>query len=195
MARRLRKAPWHDSVGNCTRLDRTRARSGLVAVGVESTGSGSKDAQAPKRASEPINSALLSTAKPVKPANRAPASGYLLRCAPDRQISDLPVQPPFQKYSRSLLTQITCISVTVPSHRGRLAIVTDAGRDAMDVGCATDERAACGRQSRVVLTPRRWRQVGGRHSAGDGGKQARSPGRARNKLLKPLRGECRAVPV
>jgi hypothetical protein len=46
---------------------------------------------------------------------------------------------------------------------------------------------SCGRRSRVVLTLRRWRQVGGIHSADDGGKQARSPGRARNKLLKPLR--------
>ena len=45
----------------------------------------------------------------------------------------------------------------------------------------------CGRRSRVVLTPRRWRQVGGRDSAGDGGKQARSPRRARSKLLKPSR--------
>jgi hypothetical protein len=44
----------------------------------------------------------------------------------------------------------------------------------------------------VVLTPRRWRQVGGRKSADDGGKQARSPRRARRKPLKPLRGECRA---
>src|ERR1700724_4427162 len=40
--------------------------------------------------------------------------------------------------------------------------------------------------------PRRWRQVGGSNSADDGGKQARSPGRARRKPLKPLRGECRA---
>ena len=40
---------------------------------------------------------------------------------------------------------------------------------------------ACGRRRRVVLTPRRWRQVGGSNSAGDGGKRARSPGRARNK--------------
>jgi hypothetical protein len=31
-------------------------------------------------------------------------------------------------------------------------------------------------------------------SAGDGGKQARSPGRARSKPLKPLRGECRVFP-
>jgi hypothetical protein len=29
--------------------------------------------------------------------------------------------------------------------------------------------------------------------ADDGGKRARSPGRARSKPLKPLRGECRAI--
>jgi hypothetical protein len=57
----------------------------------------------------------------------------------------------------------------------------------MDAGGAKDESATCGRRSRVVLTPRRWRQVGGSDSASDGGKQARSPGRARNKLLKPSR--------
>jgi hypothetical protein len=50
---------------------------------------------------------------------------------------------------------------------GRLAIVTDAGRDAVDAGSVgrakrrADERRWCGRRSRVVLTPRRWRQVGG----------------------------------
>jgi hypothetical protein len=44
-----------------------------------------------------------------------------------------------------------------------------------------------GRRSRVVLTPRRRRQVGGGNSASDGDKKARSPGRARNKPLKPLR--------
>jgi hypothetical protein len=30
----------------------------------------------------------------------------------------LAVQPPLQKYFRSLLTQITCVSLTVPSHGG-----------------------------------------------------------------------------
>src|SRR5712692_10204093 len=60
-----------------------------------------------------------------------------------------------------------------------------------------DERCCCGRQNRVVLTPRRWRQVRGvasaqpgldkTISADDGGKRARSPGRARHKPLKPLR--------
>jgi hypothetical protein len=49
--------------------------------------------------------------------------------------------------------------------------------------------AARGRRRRVVLTPRRWRQVGddASHHADDGGKQARSPGRARSRPLKPSR--------
>jgi hypothetical protein len=61
----------------------------------------------------------------------------------------------------------------------------------------------CVRRSRVVLTPRRWRQVRERRCrplarhvrtlANDGGKKARSPGRARRKPLKPLRRECRLV--
>jgi hypothetical protein len=58
----------------------------------------------------------------------------------------------------------------------------------VDAGCAFDEmRLARGRRSRVVLTPRRWRQVGERNFTDDGGKQARSPGRARRKPLKPSR--------
>jgi hypothetical protein len=45
----------------------------------------------------------------------------------------------------------------------------------------------CGRRSRVVLTPRRWCQASRKYPRGDGGKQARSPGRARNKPLTPSR--------
>src|SRR5580704_14320374 len=50
-----------------------------------------------------------------------------------------------------------------------------------------------GRRSRVVLTPRRWRQLATmlRHSRGDGDNKPGSPGRARSKPLKPLRRECR----
>ena len=55
-------------------------------------------------------------------------------------------------------------------------------------------RAPGGRRSRVVLTPRRWRQVRGKQAAGDGGKKARSPGRARISR-KPLRRECRCFRV
>src|ERR1700732_686431 len=74
-----------------------------------------------------------------------------------------------------------------PLLKGRFAIVTNVRRDAVDAATAQDERRQRVRQSRVVLTPRRWRQVGGRCSADDGGKKARSPGRARNKPLRPLR--------
>jgi hypothetical protein len=100
------------------------------------------------------------------------------------------------------LTQISRISAASRPTEGRLAIVTDAGRDAVDADGAGDEQCCCGRRSRVVLTPRRWRQVCGMamsaltgltRRAGDGDKQARSPGRARRKPLKPLRGECRVI--
>ena len=50
----------------------------------------------------------------------------------------------------------------------------------------------CGRRSRVVLTPRRWRQIGGSNSTNDGDNKARSPRRARRKPLKPLRREGRS---
>src|ERR1700730_3629349 len=59
-----------------------------------------------------------------------------------------------------------------------------------------DERCCCGRQNRVVLTPRRWRQVRGVASAQPGLDKtyplttvAKEPGHrgARHKLLKPLR--------
>jgi hypothetical protein len=70
-----------------------------------------------------------------------------------------------------------------------------AGCD-VDAVVRADERHYGGRRSRVVLTPRRWRQVGENYiSAGDGGNKARSPGRARRKPLKPLRRECRVIPM
>src|SRR5262249_42725118 len=53
-----------------------------------------------------------------------------------------------------------------------------------------DERRRRGRRSRVVLTPRRWCQAC-EMIASDGGKKARSPGRARRTPLKPSRRECR----
>jgi hypothetical protein len=68
---------------------------------------------------------------------------------------------------------------------GRFAIVTTRrAQDAMDAvasgGLIPAGRKRCsGRRSRVVPTPRPWRQVGGRYPAGDGGKKRRSPGRAR----------------
>jgi hypothetical protein len=86
---------------------------------------------------------------------------------PDGQITDFPVQPLLQKYFPSRLTQITSISTAVSPPEGRIAIVTDAGWDAVDAAAsgalvkqrADEWRLICGRRSRVVLTPRRWRQV------------------------------------
>ena len=83
-----------------------------------------------------------------------------------------PVQSPLQKYSPSRFTQIKTISSAVPSPRGALAIVIDAGRDAVDAAASGTQREsqgemnlvsdktacgrqmlACVRQSRVVLAP------------------------------------------
>jgi hypothetical protein len=101
---------------------------------------------------------------------------------------DLPSPVPFVKIFRFTPdpNQFTDSRRLVPLE-GRIAIVTNAGRDAVDADGAQDEGVNCGRRSRVVLTPRRRRQVCGGNSAGDGDKKARSPGRARNKPLKPLR--------
>ena len=73
--------------------------------------------------------------------------------------------------------------------QGELNLVSDLRR--------ADERSCCGRQSRVVLAPvagvklaeasrpdRAWTKP---QSADDGDKTNSSPGRARNKPLKPLR--------
>ena len=96
---------------------------------------------------------------------------------PDGQIGRGPVQPRLQKYFRFLLTQITSLICHPAPTRG--AYRDRHGRrmrDAVDARGALTNAQASGRQRRVVLMPRRWHQVGGSHSAGDGGKQARSPG-------------------
>jgi len=67
-------------------------------------------------------------------------TGFTLRATvdgstdlPDGLFGDLAVQPSLQKYFGSRLTQITSISTAVPPHtEGRIAIVTSAGRDAVD---------------------------------------------------------------
>jgi hypothetical protein len=52
-----------------------------------------------------------------------------------------PVQSLSKKYFCFLPSQITGLFPAVPSHfEGRLAIVTDAGRDAVDAGGADNER-------------------------------------------------------
>jgi len=49
------------------------------------------------------------------------------------------VQPLLQKYFVSRLTQITSISITVPSQERGVAHVINVGRDAVDAGSARDE--------------------------------------------------------
>src|ERR1700712_1944826 len=82
------------------------------------------------------------------------------------------VQSGLRKYFAGAVGQIRGIESRVSSHRGALRNVTNAARDAVDVKARFDETRGRGRRSRVVLTPRRWRQVCGSHSAGEGGKQA-----------------------
>src|SRR5665213_623426 len=78
--------------------------------------------------------------------------------------------------------------------KGALAIVTKRGAGCDGRGSADNERRQRVRRSRVVLTPRRWRQVPGRLTllGGDGGKRARSPGRARisRQTIAQGRPEC-----
>ena len=108
-----------------------------------------------------------------------------------RQI-DLPVVPMCRSPLACDVGQITPTASRVSSERGALAIVTNVGRDAVDANGARDECAKRGRRSRVVLMP----LDAGINSAvklalhaGDGGKKARSPERARKKPLKPFAQE------
>jgi hypothetical protein len=89
------------------------------------------------------------------------------------------------------------LSLSRALEEGRVAIVTDVGAGCGGRKDAIDDQRLSGRQSRVVLTPQ-WqvRQVRKefRLLGSDGDKQALvSPGRARNKLLKPLRREGRTA--
>jgi hypothetical protein len=60
---------------------------------------------------------------------------------PDRLFRHSCVQPSFEKFSPSRFTQISFITPAVHPTEGRIAIVTDAGLDAMDAGGAADESA------------------------------------------------------
>ena len=105
-------------------------------------------------------------------------SGICSRRRGDLPVGHFCVQPPLQKYFASPVGQNISTNSRHPTpQEGRIMIVTDAGgmrwtrqRFARD-GIAgrverlvsdqqrADERCCCVRRSRVVLTPRRWRQV------------------------------------
>ena len=86
----------------------------------------------------------------------------------------LPVQSSPQKYFSFHLAQITSLSAAIPAH------TQGAFRDRHErkVGMRWTRTAlltrvlVCGRPSRVVLTPRRRRQVGERDFTDDGDKKA-----------------------
>src|SRR6266702_7806554 len=71
-------------------------------------------------------------------------------------------------------------SIAIPSREeGRIMTVTIVGWDAVDAGSADNERRESVRRRRVVLTPRRWRQVLEKSaSQGRRWQESRSPGRA-----------------
>ena len=67
-----------------------------------------------------------------------------------------------QKYFRFHGTQITGLISAIPfRERGRWPSSLTLGRDAVDAVGTIDELCWRVRRSRVVLTSRRWRQVGG----------------------------------
>src|SRR5215213_10796953 len=80
----------------------------------------------------------------------------------EAQISDLPVQPHFEKYFGFLPTQITTVVRAVSSHQRGVSRSsrTRGGMQWTPMVLLTNS-AGCVRRSRVVLMPRRWRQVCG----------------------------------
>src|SRR5882672_7989625 len=86
------------------------------------------------------------------------------------------VKPRNKKYFAFPEGRNSGISVAIPSRsEGRIMIVTNEGRVAVDADCAFDEGARGVRRRRVVLTPRCWRQVGGQ-SRRRWWQESRSPG-------------------
>ena len=63
-----------------------------------------------------------------------------------------------------------------------MANVINAERDAVDAEALLDEQRGCGRRRRVVLTPRRWRQVLEKQSF-SGAKVANKPGHLGERVI------------
>ena len=91
-------------------------------------------------------------------------------------------------------TKITYMSTRPVPLKGRFAIVTDAGRDAVDADALLTNGAEADGKGVWFWHPDAGVKSA-RRSAGDGGQQARSTGKITKQPLKPLRGECRVVPV
>ena len=90
------------------------------------------------------------------------------------------VKPLLQKYSGFPKWQISSLSRRPAPLEGRCATSRNAERDAVDAGALETRALSCGRQNRMVLTPRRWRQVPEKQvSRGRRWQESRSPGRVR----------------
>jgi hypothetical protein len=105
----------------------------------------------------------------------------------------------FSRISPCFSPQITgSIPPSCPA-RGALAIVTNVGAGCGGRWPCRRTRKRCGRaagqrrQNRVVLTPRSWRQVGGK-ARQRWWQQSRSPGRARHKLENHCAGKAGMLP-
>ena len=136
----------------------------------------------------------------VRPPQDEVGAGFTARNLPDGQINCVSTKSKSSIPAKNILIFRNCKSVYIHGYPAltRGALRGRHGRwvrDAVDADGAADESTLSGRRSRVVLTPRRWCQASRKYPRGDGGKRARSPGRARNKPLKPLRGESRMFPV
>jgi hypothetical protein len=121
-------------------------------------------------------------------------------CRANHLLRSKAVQPLAEKICPCAVGQITF----TPSRHPVPSRGAARNRHERGAGCGGrwSRRKACaetsGRRSRVVLAPRRWRQVGDDcfgNRAVDGDNKPGSPGRARSKPLKPLRRECRVYPV
>jgi cell filamentation protein, protein adenylyltransferase len=72
--------------------------------------------------------------------------------------ADFPCPVPPSKIFRFGFTPNQWLHIVIPPHRrGAYASSRTWKRDAVDAGAAVDDWRACGRPSRVVLAPRRWR--------------------------------------
>jgi hypothetical protein len=123
---------------------------------------------------------------------------------------DRGVESPLQKYFASVVGRNISMSLAIPSHKGRIAIVTNAGWGAVDAAasCARRDRRAGWRKARERSTARgremlqrtakscgpdaptlasssrrfgRPYRAQANHVRGRRWQRARSPGRARNK--------------
>jgi len=105
------------------------------------------------------------------------------------------IQAPRAKINLFTKSRICETDTPISSQPRGVRVVTYAGRDAVDVRAAQDDRSFRGRRSRVVLAPRRWSQASRDDREARVARKPGSPGRARRKPLKPLRGESRIAPV